>query len=259
MDLEVREHNMKIFNASEFLQKKHNVFVLTHLGLPYFYQNFSDVITSNDIQLVVVDNGSQPLAEKIKEFPIYQSSKNLGCAGGWNLICQLAFNFYNLDKIIIGQDDALFSEEMVEHIWEETTDDILVGAYDRGFTYSLFGITKNFWNTVGMFDENFLYVTYEDNDYIHRINLLGKKWKSLNYSANLNSNMSSSKIKGSVREGNKQYMIEKWGHFEGTFKHPFDDQTKSPSHCEVRKELISVFGEIEEFPSIIEFKSILNA
>lgn len=248
---------MKILNRDTFKSKKYLVFVTTYCGLDYF-KNWSRVLRNSDnIQLIGIDSGNQEVAKDITDFPIYQTSQNIGCAGCWNFALNLGFNLYGVDKIIIGQDDAMFDEQIVEHIWNETNDDWLVGAYDRGFTYSLFGITKEFWNVVGFFDENFLYGTYEDNDYIHRIRILGKNWKSLNYSADLNSSLSSRTLGSNIREINKNYMIEKWGHFEGVYTNPFNDPTIAANEGRLHTNLTQTYGDINTFPSFLEFEKLL--
>ena len=35
----------------------------------------------------IVDNGNQ---EEVPGIPTYKCSKNIGCAGGWNLICGIS-------------------------------------------------------------------------------------------------------------------------------------------------------------------------
>lgn len=249
---------MKLLNKDTWKHKPYTVFVTSYTGLHYFNQ-WSHVIRNNEnVQLVIVDTGNQTAASTITDIPVFQLSQNVGCAGCWNMCALLGFNYYNLDKIIIGQDDAMFDEQMINLIWNETTDDMLTGAYDRGFTYSLFGLTKKFWTDVGVFDENFVYATYEDNDYIHRIRLLNKQWKSLNFSADLNSNITSKYLSDNVRSVNRTYMIEKWGHFEGVYEHPFNNPDLSPNECVIHKNLTDVHGDVSTFPSITEFETLMS-
>lgn len=249
---------MKILNKNTKKNKKYLVFITSYCGLEYFKTWSHEIRNSENIQLIGIDSGNQKAAEDFTDFPIYQASQNIGCAGCWNLAANIGFNLYNVDKIIIGQDDAFFNEDMINSIWNETNDEWLVGAYDRGFTYALFGITKKFWNDVGMFDENFIFSTYEDNDYIHRINVLKKNWKSLNYSANLNLSLAGRTLGNNIRDLNKEYMIKKWGHFEGVYAHPFNSDIKSPADCEIQDPLRNVYGNVQEFPSITEFKNIVD-
>ena len=43
-----------------------------------------------------------------------QAKKNIGCAGGFNLICYIAFEYLGLEKIIIGQEDTIVEEKEME-------------------------------------------------------------------------------------------------------------------------------------------------
>lgn len=249
---------MKVLNKDTWKNKKYLVFITTYCGLEYFKKWSNEIRNCENIQLVGIDTGNQVAAKDFTDFPIYQSSQNVGCSGCWNLAANIGFNLYGVEKIIIGQDDAMFNESMVERIWNETNDDWLVGAYDRGFTYALFGITKNFWNTVGVFDENFLFSSYEDNDYIHRTRVFGKNWKSLNYSADLNLSLAGRTLGNNIREINKNYMIEKWGHFEGVYTNPFNNPEIPASACGIHKNLTDVYGNVTKFPSILEFDELLK-
>jgi len=248
---------MKILNKDTWKPKKYLVFITTYCGLEYFNTWSYAARNSENIQLVVIDSGNQEVAKHFTDFPIYQASRNIGCAGCWNLAANIGFNLYRADKIIIGQDDAMFDENIIQRIWDETNDEWLVGAYDRGFTYALFGITRTFWNTVGVFDENFLYSSYEDNDYIHRTRLLGKNWKSLNYSADLNLSLAGRTLGNNIREINKNYMIEKWGHFEGVYPTPFNDPSIPANECRLHTNLTKTYGSIDTFPSFLEFENLL--
>lgn len=248
---------MKILNKDKLTNKPYTVFVTSYCGLGYFLQ-WEHLIDTENIQLILIDSGNQPEVNTITKYPILQTSVNVGCAGSWNTAAYFGFIFLGLDKIIIGQDDALFNADMVQHVWNESNDDVFAGAYDTGFTFSLFGLTRNLWDTVGVFDENFVYVTYEDNDYIHRLRLLGKEVKCLNYPRSLNSNIASSKISKDTVSKNRLYMEQKWGHFEGVYTHPFDNPELKISDCIVHPHLIEVFGQVDNFPSIIEFDNMVK-
>lgn len=246
---------MKTTNLDLFDKNKLPVFILTYIGLEYFIK-WSEIIRSEptNVQFVVVDNGSQDIS-KLK-VPTFQTSQNVGCAGGWNVISQVAFNYFSLDKIIIGQDDAVFDLNMLLDVWRNTNDDTIAGAYDRSFEFSLFGLTKKLWNTVGMFDENFIYVGCEDNDYKHRMKLFNKTVKSLGYSADMNSNMSSRFITTNAKPANEynvNFIEAKWGrNYEYTT--PFNEVNIQPDTCGLYTGIIDVYGDISEFPSITEVK-----
>jgi len=247
---------MKSTNLHLFDRTRIPIFVLTYIGAGYFTNWSQEIRINPQLQFVIVDNGIQNLSSLY--MPTFQSSQNLGCAGGWNLISQLAFNKFGLDKIIIAQDDAVFDLQMVMDVWNNTTDETIAGAYDRSFEFSLFGLTKNMWNTVGLFDENFIYVGCEDNDYKHRMKLFNKTVKSLGYSADMNSNLSSRYITSNAKPANEynvQFIETKWGkNYEYTT--PFNIPNVQPNFCGIYDGLRDVYGDIRQFPSITEFESI---
>lgn len=250
---------MNILNIDKFTKKPYTVFIQTFLAYEYFLEWANKIITSDEIQLVVVDTGNQESVRQITDFPVYQTSQNIGCAGGWNFICNLGFNYYGLDQLVIGQDDSMFTTTMISSLWNSTQPDTLVGAYDRSFEFALFGISKSHWESVGLFDENFLFAGCEDNDYKHRSKLMNKKIQSLNYSANLNSSICS-KILGDQlapsNEHNASYIARKWGeNYE--FNNPFNDNNLSISDCPISATLHAMYN-CTEFPSITEFKTAVS-
>lgn len=249
---------MRVLNRNSKKDKKYLIAITSYCGLDYFNTWSHEIRNSENIQLFIIDSGRQTPIHPITDIPIFESSINIGCAGCWNMACNIGFNLYNYDKIIIAQDDSIFNEHMVEQIWNESNDEVLAGAYDRGFTYAMFGITKNFWNTVGLFDENFLYSSYEDNDYIHRTRLFNKTTKCLNYSADLNISIAGKYINDELRQINKSYMTEKWGHFEGTYQHPFNNTELSADKSLLHNNLTEVYGDINKFPSLTEFETLMS-
>ena len=261
---------MKILNKDTFKKKKYNVFITSYVGLDYFNGWSSTLKGLEDIQLIIIDSGNQSVAKEFP-FPVYQTSRNIGCAGCWNLIAYIGFELYGLDQIIIGQDDAKFTSEMVKHIWQETTDDILPGAYTNGFEFSCFGLTKKFYETVGMFDENFVYFGCEDNDYTHRLQLFNKRLKCLNYSSIMNNNITTRKIEENIQNGkiynidsniriykeyyNVIYLHKKWGtNYE--YRNPFNDASKSPTECDIHLGLTNIYGNVVKFPSLVEIENL---
>lgn len=250
---------MKTYNIEQIDKEKRAVFVLTYMGIDYFARWSQNVRKDTDVQFIIVDNGSQNIPQELEKLPIFQTSKNVGCAGGWNVIAQIAFNKVNMEKIVIAQDDAIFDRSMLDDIWEQSNDDTIAGAYDRAFEFSLFGLTKTFWNEVGMFDENFIYVGCEDNDYKHRAKLFNKYVKCLNYSADMNKSLTSKHITEVAKPANiynVEYLSAKWGsNYE--FVHPFNDQSQSSNSLLIFDGLREVYGDIDKFPSIYEIETIL--
>lgn len=246
---------MRILNKDTKKNKKHLVFITTYKGFEYFKSWYHNIKDAEDTQLIGIDSGNQSAIEDFTDFPIYQTSINVGCSGCWNIAAHIGFNVYGVDKIIIGQDDAIFNESMVSHLWETTNDTTLAGAYNRGFEFSLFGLTREFYNTVGMFDENFIYAGCEDNDYTHRAKQFNKRVQGLGYSADMNISLNSSTVVQPVRTYNATYLHEKWGqHYE--YQHPFNDPTQSPAYCGIHSGLTDIYGDVQKFPSLTEIDTL---
>lgn len=187
-----------------------HVFILGYSGADYFSHWHPQVSYGNDIKFYYVDNGQQQLDQYLKSFLIHQSSKNLFCSGGWNLICDIAFKHLNLDQIIIGQEDAIFTDEILREIDKQTTPTQICGTYDRSFEFSLFGIHNKTFKDVGRFDENFILGGNEDNDYKQRCKLKNIDVVSLNISADYNISITGN-LRAYYNDINSKYLHKKWG------------------------------------------------
>lgn len=188
-----------------------HIFVLSYCGASQFFDN--PVFQSFDSSVFYfIDNGDQNYSNTLNCWE-YKTSRNIGCAGGWNIISKIAFDYFNLDKIIITQDDATFTEEEVEEALSETDSSTLTGVLSPHFEFSCFGISKNTYKTVGPFDENFLWVYSEDADYKQRCRLAGITINSLyidarerNCSLSVRKNPELNRI-----QQNREYLRLKWG------------------------------------------------
>jgi len=201
-----------------------HVFILGYSGAQYFSQWHSQVSFGDDIKFYYIDNGQQQLDQYLKNFLIHQSSKNLFCSGGWNLICDIAFNHLNLNQIIIGQEDAIFTDEILREINKQTTPIQICGTYDRSFEFSLFGINKNTYKNVGRFDENFILGGNEDNDYKQRCKLQNINITSLNISANFNLSLTG-EIRSTYSHINSEYLHNKWGNHVSEISKIYENET----------------------------------
>ena len=65
-----------------------NYFLLAYQGFDYFKEKF-DKSKYPNTRLRIIDNGNQ----KIEGCELYQTKKNIGCAGGFNLICYIGFEY----------------------------------------------------------------------------------------------------------------------------------------------------------------------
>lgn len=248
---------------------KYQIYILSYKGAA-FLENWLKLENYPNCDIYIIDNGPQ-IWTTLKDRVIYSVNKNIGCAGGWNLICDIAFNYHNQDKIIIGSDDALFSEEIAEALYKATDDKSLPGTYDNGFHFAMFGISKKLREKVGRFEENFINCTCEDFDYIYRcLNLDIINFPNLGVSHKYNHNLVSSTIGNIQIQKNINLLIKKWniGVSCYTQLYPTWDRkglyTQEYNGKEFPKyipELIELYPEILEqdmFPSQIQFNRFLN-
>lgn len=187
-----------------------NVFVLGYNGANYFEEWHSKVNFSNDIKFHFIDNGNQNLSNYFSNLLIHKTQTNIFCAGGWNIICDIGFDYMKLDKIIIAQEDGKFDEEVLKKIYENTNGNNICGAYNNNWEFSLFGIHSETFNLVGRFDENFLLVGDEDNDYKHRCKINNITISSIGVPSTNNISITG-EIRLPVIKRNGEYLHSKWG------------------------------------------------
>lgn len=232
---------------------KYNYFVLGYNGINYFNTWFDEQQFPNT-NMKYVDNGRQQVPTNLQKSILHKTATNIGCAGGWNLICDIGFNYYNHDVVVVGQEDARVSEDVLEALVSSCTPNSLCGTYDNSFEFSTFAIHKETFNKIGRFDENFVYVGCEDNDYKYRCKLAGVDVYTLGISHTYNCSMANNdtvKPKQSSTH-NATYIENKWKGY--TYKTPFDNQ-KQPKFTDYFKE---VHGDVEDWPSKLEYKKFLN-
>ena len=231
------------------------LFILGYSAIDYFKEWYQRENYPNTT-LHLVDNNKQIIPDYFKPNLIHTTHKNIGCSGGWNLICDIGFKYYGFDKIIVGQEDARFSEEILNVITEHTSPTRIVGTYNNSFEFSLFGIHRDTFEKVGRFDENFIYAGCEDNDYKYRCKLVDVEIVSLgvphSYNANATTYEGSPYIPNPIRKYNENYVHNKWGHY--TYTSPFNNAAIE-KFTDTFKE---VYGNLEQWPSESEFISYKN-
>jgi GT2 family glycosyltransferase len=230
---------------------KYNLFILGY-GASHYLNEWFDPQEFPNTNIKIVDNGRQSYTEKLKPYVCYTTTKNIGCAGGWNLVCQIAFDHLNLEKVIISNEDNLYTEEYLEMLYEQCTPTNIAGTYDRAFEFSLFCIHKDTYKKVGMFDENVLLVGGEDNDYKHRCALHGVTISCLNVSADFNESLTGGDTVPVIRDQNIRYVVQKWKNY--TSDQAFDNPniTNNPERYITPR--LSEFYKVNTFPSIIEYR-----
>jgi len=185
-----------------------NYFLLAYQGFDHFREKFDKKKYPNTT-LRIIDNGNQ----KIEGYEIYKTKNNIGCAGGWNLICYIGFEYLGLEKIIIGQEDTIVEEKEMEELLEKCNENTIATLIKPHFEFSTFALHKKTFIKIGMFDENCIDGYCEDADYKQRCYLNGVKIKSLEKSPERNLGMSRRKNKRiyDTITVNRIYIKQKWG------------------------------------------------
>jgi hypothetical protein len=255
-----------------------HIFVLSYCGAQEFFDSI-DIKEFPDSTFYFIDNGNQNYIPSFECFT-YTTSNNLGCAGGWNLICNIAFNYLKLENIVITQDDATYTNEQLEDILAETNEYCLTGIYQPHFEFSCFAINKNTYYNVGQFDENFIYVYSEDADYKQRCMLSGVTINSLMYNSKHSNKSLTLKKEPSLNRiaYNREYLHFKWGNsvhpsvyaradsqapfeFKTPFKHSgLFNTTLVPVTNRIKNAYLELYKNSEEYrlPSAIEFDNFIK-
>ena len=209
-----------------------NYFLLAYQGFDYFREKFDEKKYPNTT-LRIIDNGNQ----KIEGYKIYRTKNNIGCAGGWNLICYIGFEYLGLEKIIIGQEDTIVEEKEMEELLKKCNENTIATLIKPHFEFSTFALHKKTFIKIGMFDENCIDAYCEDADYKQRCYLNEVKIESLNKPSERNFGISrkiNKRIYDTI-EVNRTYIKQKWGSSVNKdevalndeqppyeFKHPFN-------------------------------------
>lgn len=233
--------------------KTYNYFVLGYNAINYFEQWY-DFDQFQNTNLRILDNGRQTVSNKLNPYIIHVNKQNIGCAGGWNLICDIGFKHYGFEKIIVGQEDARISESIFDGLLEECNPTTLCGTFNNGFAFSTFAIHRDTFEKIGRFDENIVYGGCEDNDYQYRCEMNGVTVKSLGISNQFNCSIANNddvKPPG-TSPANANYVDKKWGNY--TYKTAFNGDTV-PTYSEWFTKL---YGNTDEWPSENEYKLFLK-
>jgi hypothetical protein len=233
------------------------LFILTYKGNTLLEGpcNFDSL---TDTRVHIIDNGQQEWS-KYKDNVIHTTKTNLGCAGGWNLICEIAFKKMNLEYAIISNDDNIITNDMLTWLDSEVSPSTIIGVYDKKYSveFSLFAIHRDTYETIGRFDENFKWVQCEDGDYKHRAKLNRVTVNTGDWPRSPYHSFSSYDI---PNYRNADYIEKKWGRPE-QYLYPFNDKTISTIPKEVDIEtMYSVFyGPLgDKWPSEFEYERFIR-
>jgi len=227
---------------------KHSYFILGYNGIDYFNSWF-DPNNYPNTNIYIVDNGKQQIPENLKKYVIYQTQNNVGCAGGWNVVCDIAFKHLGLEKIIIGQEDARITEEIFDALNEFGNSERICGTYNNSFEFSTYIIHRDIFNKVGRFDENFIFAGCEDNDYKHRCKLNGIDIITLGVSHMYNISIANNNniVPSAAGKHNANYIMKKWNEY--TYEVPFNGHATN----RYTDYFIELYGTPELWPSETEF------
>ncbi len=250
-----------------------HVFVLTYNSIGLFAE-FFDPDRFPGIALHIVDNGRQPVPAGLADRVVHVTARNIGCAGGVNLIADIGFRFMDQERIVITQDDASYGPADLEALMAETAPGRVAGLFGPFFEFSCFGLHRDTFATVGRFDENCIYGYSEDTDYKHRCALLGIDVVSLGRSVEGgNRSATLKKDPGLDRIAyNQAYIRLKWGESRHpleaarhnmqppfTYDHPFNMEQIPPTFVPLSNRIKEVYGEVTELPSETEYGRFLEA
>lgn len=185
-------------------------------------------------RIIVVDNGDQfdsKYTGSRERVEVLRPGKNLGVAGGWNLVMAEASDD---DDVCIANDDVTIRpeglEEMQRMLASEPEPSIVLAP-----SYSLFMLRTALYRLVGAFDHEFFPAYYEDNDYARRVDLAGLKTLRMDAcsshagSATINSYNQHERNHFRIQfHANAMRYIKKWGNLPGkeTFATPFNQPSE---------------------------------
>lgn len=153
-----------------------------------------------DTRFIFLDNGSPnpadidaliaPLQARDNRVIFTRSERNLGCAGGWNVVIRHAFADPEAEWVILAGHDIIVHPQTLANLvirYQRGDVDLTSGVdspYDLpvpdpveqevpGANFSLIMLPRKLIETVGLFDENIWPAYFEDNDYHFRCILAG--------------------------------------------------------------------------------------
>lgn len=177
-----------------------------------------------DAELIIVDNGSTMGAEWKMADTYIKAKEQRGCAGGWNLGINVARGEYInilgddtivqrgwLDKMAAALDMPQAGISNV-HVQNLPKYEGVIENY-RWFSYACFMLPRKTIDRIGLFDEQYFPVNYEDTDYSTRILKAGLKMY-VDYSMTIPHLEGQTSKADDLKAGfdaNKERYIKKWG------------------------------------------------
>lgn len=194
-------------------------------------------------KLVIVNNWTDPIiAKQCDELErqgaeVHRHPENIGCSGAMNIGLR-KIESEGLDYVIILSPSALFTNsvqdfvDLIEEREKTEKNYYYLTVANKLTDLHAFAITKKCVEEVGIYDENFYPVYYDDTDYFYRMRLIGAV-KTLVYppriSMDLGGGLKSDKRAFDLYWANvghiHDYFVRKWGGeaCQEIFKTPFNN------------------------------------
>lgn len=195
-------------------------------------------------------------AENYPDFYGFSTEEHVGVSGTWNAIIVFAFE-RDYDAVIIVGSDTEFVDDYLEKWIEEFEKGNYQFATSKEQGFNCFGITRECFDKVGTFDENYFPAYFEDNDYWHRVKIsgydvgdLGDPTKFNHWgSATIRNNEWYNRANAYSYGINERYYRAKWGGHqdappESKYQHPFDKPELSPRFWQPFPEIINAKKEV---------------
>lgn len=173
-----------------------------------------------EVDIIIVDNGNQDISGLPKNAIVLKQENNIGVAASWNLLCNFIFRKYSWAIILNDDVETDYNQIQFRNLIAGNKH---IGFFKSKKEWSLFGLNKATFETVGKFDEKFYPAYYEDNDYMYRMKLAGiRMMERETLDPLIYRNSMSIRKEPSLNKDymmNHNYYIKKWGGKPGEEKY----------------------------------------
>ncbi len=199
-------------------------------------------------KIIIIDNGNQNISEIVPQqiddiTAVHTEPSNLGVAGSWNKIMDLSFRDQKAQYTLLLNDDIVIGERFLNQYNKALEKNAEAFVINGPYYWSAVTVTRNCFDTIGIFDTEFFPAYFEDNDYATRISLYGESsgigGENLyvidhDLAPEVQRNSQTVSKDGSLNSNfgkNGAYFNRKWGgspHQENLYKSPFNDNRSEP-------------------------------
>lgn len=170
------------------------------------------------VSIIILDSGNQGIPHS-ENYRVIRSETRMGVAASWNLLVREAISAGYTSFLILNDDIVLKSGEALITALITLHGDYVFLRSRPAFNWSAFILSKNIFENVGDFDENFQKCFFEDNDYEYRMKL--KKIPIVycdSLCAEVYRNSMTTQREPLLGDyiANQEYYISKWGGIPGS-------------------------------------------